>query len=59
MTGNPFVNSAAADYHLAPGSAPIDAGVPIPPAGSITFDRDMDGKLRGPGDHWDVGAYQH
>jgi hypothetical protein len=60
-TANPFLNIDGGDYHLAPGSAPIDAGVPIPPAedGGITFDHDMDGKLRGPGDHWDVGAYQH
>jgi hypothetical protein len=60
-SGDPFVNSTGADFHLAAGSAPIDQGVPILPAGngSITFDHDMDGKLRGADGHWDVGAYEH
>jgi hypothetical protein len=58
VTANPFANSAQGDYHLAAGSAPIDAGAPIAPAGGFAFDKDMDGHTRGADGAWDVGAYE-
>jgi hypothetical protein len=58
VTVDPFVDSAKANYHLAAGSAPIDAGVPIAPAAGLTFDKDMDGDTRGADGAWDVGAYE-
>jgi hypothetical protein len=57
-SGDPFVDSAGGDYHLAPGSAPVDAGVTIPAASGQTFDLDKDGSTRGADGHWDVGAYE-
>ena len=48
-----FVNAAAHDYRLAPGSLAIDAGVSI---GSVTKDRL--GVARPQGAYWDVGAYE-
>ena len=48
-----FVNAAAHDYRLAPGSLAIDAGVSI---SSVTKDRI--GVSRPQGAYWDVGAYE-
>jgi hypothetical protein len=48
-----FVNAAAHDYRLAPGSPAIDAGVAI---SSVTKDRI--GVSRPKGAYWDVGAYE-
>ena len=48
-----FVNAAAHDYRLAPGSLAINAGVSI---SSVTKDRI--GVSRPQGAYWDVGAYE-
>jgi hypothetical protein len=48
-----FVNAAAHDYRLAPGSPAIDGGVSI---GSVSKDRI--GVPRPQGAYWDVGAYE-
>jgi hypothetical protein len=48
-----FVSSATHDYALAPGAAPIDAGVAIP---SVATDRA--GVTRPQGRYVDVGAYE-
>ena len=49
-----FVNAAARDYRLAPGSPAIDAGVSV---GSVSKDRI--GVLRPQGAYFDVGAYEY
>jgi hypothetical protein len=48
-----FVNAAAHDYRLAPGSLAIDSGVAV---SSVTKDRI--GVSRPRGAYWDVGAYE-
>ena len=48
-----FVNAAAHDYRLAPGSLAINAGVSI---SSVSQDRI--GVRRPQGAYWDVGAYE-
>ena len=48
-----FVNAAAHNYRLAPGSLAINAGVSI---SSVTKDRI--GVSRPQGAYWDVGAYE-
>jgi hypothetical protein len=48
-----FVNAAAHDYRLAPGSLAIDAGVSI---SAVTKDRT--GAKRPQGPYWDVGAHE-
>jgi hypothetical protein len=48
-----FMNAAAHDYRLAPGSLAIDGGVSV---GSVTKDRI--GVPRPQGAYWDVGAYE-
>jgi hypothetical protein len=50
-----YVNKAGRDYHLASGSAPVDAGVDL--AGSVPFDRD--GRSRPIGPAPDLGAYEY
>lgn len=52
-TASSFVNAAAHDYRLAPGSLAIDAGVSNP---IVTKDRI--GVPRPTGAYWDVGAYE-
>ena len=49
-----FVNAAANDYHLAPGSPAIDAGTPL---AAVTTDRD--GAARPSGAAYDVGAFEY
>jgi hypothetical protein len=48
-----FVNAAAGDYHLAPGSPAIDTGMAI---GAVATDRDGTPRTQGNGP--DVGAYE-
>jgi hypothetical protein len=48
-----FVNAAAHDYRLAPGSPAIDAGISISSVG-----KDRLGVPRPQGAYWDVGAYE-
>jgi hypothetical protein len=48
-----FVDAAGHDYHLAPGSDPVDAGVALD---GVMVDRD--GTFRPVGDAFDVGAYE-
>ena len=48
-----FVDAAAHDYRLAPGSRAIDAGVALP---TVTTDRL--GAPRPSGQHWDTGAFE-
>jgi parallel beta-helix repeat protein len=50
-----FVNAAGRDYHLAGGSAPIDAGVDLSSIVSV----DLDGKTRPIGPLPDIGAYEY
>ena len=51
LNGDPaFVNPASGDYHLGPGSAAIDAGIPT------TVTTDMDGDHRPDCVLWDIGA---
>jgi hypothetical protein len=51
LSGDPaFVNPVGGDYHLGPGSAAIDAGVPT----TVTID--IDGELRPDCVFWDIGA---
>jgi hypothetical protein len=49
-----FVDKAAGNYHLAPRSAPIDAGVDL--AGAVTHD--IEGGSRANRPHPDLGAYE-
>jgi type V secretory pathway adhesin AidA len=49
-----FVNAAALDFQLAPGSAAIDAGV----ADLLTEGTDRDGRVRFQGAGLDLGAYE-
>ncbi|MBU6427178.1 hypothetical protein KGQ27_02965, partial [Patescibacteria group bacterium] len=49
----PFVSSS--DFHLAPGSSPIGAGVNLGPE----FASDLDGTTRPSSGPWDIGAYQY
>ena len=48
-----FVNAAAQDFHLKPGSPAIAAGVALPDVPT-----DFDGKPRPLGDAYDLGAYE-
>ncbi len=48
-----FVNPAARDYHLKPGSPAIDAGIALPDVTS-----DLDGRPRPWGPAFDIGAYE-
>jgi hypothetical protein len=48
-----FINAAAHDYRLAPGSPAIDAGISI-----SSVSRDRLGVPRPQGAYWDVGAYE-
>src|SRR3954454_2959337 len=55
VTGDPaFVNAATLDFHLAPGSPAIDAGV----ADLLTQGTDRDGHVRFQGRGLDLGAYE-
>jgi hypothetical protein len=55
---NPWVNSAAGDYHSKTGSWPIGKGKSLTVDGYINMD--MDGNIRGPSvTAWDIGAYQY
>ena len=49
-----FVNAAAHDYRLAPGSPAIEAGVSI-----TSVAKDRIGVSRPQGAYWDVGAYEY
>jgi hypothetical protein len=48
-----FVNPAARDFHLQPGSPAIDAGVSI-----AVVTRDHDGTRRPQGLSYDIGAFE-
>jgi hypothetical protein len=48
-----FVDPAAGDYHLATGSAALDAGEPRP---DLRFDLERSRRPQGPG--WDAGAFE-
>lgn len=48
-----FVNPAAGDLHLRPGSKGIDDGTVVP------VGKDIDGKTRPAGRAFDIGAYEH
>jgi hypothetical protein len=52
---NPFVNQPT-DFHLSPGSGPINKGVALTADGFINMD--MDGDTRGADGTWDIGAYE-
>jgi len=52
---NPFVGYTRFDYHLAPGSPAIHAGVTL----GAPYNVDVDGNLRGAGSAWDIGAYEY
>jgi hypothetical protein len=54
-TGTPFLSYAGKNYHLAAGSAAIDAGATI----GAPYNYDMDGNVRGAGDGYDIGAYEY
>src|SRR6185503_693267 len=49
-----FVNKAAGDYHLVPGSAPVDAGVNL----VTTIPQDIEGSSRSNSPPPDLGAYE-
>ena len=49
---NPFLNTAARNYHLA---FHTHAGLPLQPA----HNRDRDGNVRNAAENWDRGAYQY
>ena len=49
-----FVNAAAHDYRVAPGSPAIEAGVSI-----TSVAKDRIGVSRPQGAYWDVGAYEY
>jgi hypothetical protein len=51
-----FVDAAAGDYHLLPGSPAIDAGNDAPPG--ALGPTDLDGRPRVQGAHVDIGAYE-
>jgi hypothetical protein len=57
-SGNPFVNSAAENFHLAAGAGPIDKGTTQGTTMSLTsfFTTDNDGNPRS--GTWDIGAYE-
>jgi hypothetical protein len=48
-----FVDAAGGDYHLAAGSAALDAGEPRP---DLRFDLERSQRPQGPG--WDAGAFE-
>jgi hypothetical protein len=50
-----YVNKGAADYHLAAGSAPIDAGVDL----TSVVPTDIEGKSRSSNSPPDLGAYEY
>jgi hypothetical protein len=50
-----FVNNSAGDYRLAPGSAPIDAGVNL----TATVPQDIEGGSRTGNNRPDLGAYEY
>lgn len=59
---NPFVNSAAFDYHLTSAVAanrPRDKGIAIAPVSGQTINIDPDGNIRGADGNWDIGAYEY
>jgi hypothetical protein len=57
-TGNPFVDAADADFHLAAGSPAIGAGQNLTSLGIPALDVDMGGGARPATGAWDAGAYQ-
>jgi hypothetical protein len=58
LTTNPFVNSAAGDFHLtAAANAILARGIPISPNGF--YEKDLDGNTRGANGSWYIGAYQY
>jgi len=52
---NPFIGYTSFDYHLAPGSPAINAGVAL----GAPYNVDMDGNVRGADGAWDIGAYEY
>jgi hypothetical protein len=54
VSASAFVNAAANDYHLAPGSLVIDAGASL-----IDVRTDREGTPRPQGAYYDVGAYEY
>jgi hypothetical protein len=48
-----FVDAAGGDYHLAAGSAALDAGEPLP---ALRFDLERTQRPEGAG--WDAGAFE-
>ncbi|MCL4811506.1 MAG: hypothetical protein KJ061_03425 [Vicinamibacteraceae bacterium] len=54
VTATTFLDAASGDYHLVPGAAAIDRGVPL---ADVAFDRD--GLSRPAGAGWDSGAYEY
>jgi hypothetical protein len=51
---NPFIGYTSFDYHLAPGSPAINAGIAL----GAPYNVDIDGNVRGAGDAWDIGAHE-
>jgi parallel beta-helix repeat protein len=49
-----FVSIATNDFHLLPGSPAINAGTPQ----SVPYTVDLEGRARGQGGAWDLGAYE-
>jgi hypothetical protein len=54
---NPFVGASLANFHLLPGSSPINAGLGLASDGSLN--KDADGNTRGADGAWDMGAFEY
>ena len=54
-TADPFINSAAYDFHLKSAANAVDSGADL----NNIFTTDRDGVLRPQGSAWDIGAYEY